>query len=60
MRTKQLNVWISEGLGDYITRRADDQKHPMNAIIADLIKDDIVKRNEQFIFMKLPIKMLRR
>jgi hypothetical protein len=60
MRTKQVNVWISEGLGDDVTRRADDQRHPMNAIIADLIKDNIVKRNEQLIFMKLPIKMFRR
>jgi hypothetical protein len=47
MRTKQLNVWIPEDLRDYIARRADDEKHPMNAIIADLIRDDIVKRNEQ-------------
>jgi hypothetical protein len=43
-----------------VARRADDQKHPMNAIIADLINDDIVKRNEQLIFMKLPIKRLWR
>ena len=47
MRTKQLNVWIPEDLRDYVARRADDEKHPMNAIIADLIRDDIVKRNEQ-------------
>lgn len=46
MRTKQLNVWIPEDLRDYVARRADDEKHPMNAIIADLIRDDIVKRNE--------------
>jgi hypothetical protein len=47
MGTKQLNVWIPEDLRDYVARRADDEKHPMNAIIADLIRDDIVKRNEQ-------------
>ena len=46
MRTKQLNVWIPEDLREYVARRADDEKHPMNAIIADLIRDDIVKRNE--------------
>lgn len=46
MRTKQLNIWIPEDLRDYVARRADDEKHPMNAIIADLIRDDIVKRNE--------------
>ncbi len=46
MRTKQLNVWIPEDLRDHVARRADDEKYPMNAIIADLIRDDIVKRNE--------------
>jgi hypothetical protein len=49
MRTKQLNVWIPEDLRDYIARRADNEKYPMNAIIADLIRDDIVKRNEQLL-----------
>ena len=47
MATKQLNVWIPEDLRNYIARRADDEKHHMNTIIADLIKDDIVKRNDQ-------------
>ena len=46
MRTKQLNIWIPEDLREYVARRADDEQHPMNTIIADLIRADIVKRNE--------------
>ena len=46
MRTKQLNISILEDLVDYIIQRADDEQHPMNAIIVDLIRADIVKRNE--------------
>jgi hypothetical protein len=47
MKTKQLNVWVPEDLRDYVVRRADDEKRPMNAIIAELIREDIVKHNEQ-------------
>jgi hypothetical protein len=60
MRTKQLNIWIPEDLREYIAQQSEDEKYHMNVIFADLIKDGIVKRNEQLVFMKLPIKMLRR
>jgi hypothetical protein len=49
MGIKQLNVWIPEDLREYVARRSEDEKQPMNAIIADLIRDDIVKRNEDLI-----------
>lgn len=48
MRNKQLNVWIPEDLREYVARRADDEKCPMNAIITDLIKNDIATRHTQF------------
>lgn len=48
MRTKQLNVWIPEDLRDYVARRANDEKMPTNTILANLIRDDIVKHNEAF------------
>jgi hypothetical protein len=48
MRNKQLNVWIPEDLREYVARRAEDEKCPMNAIITDLIRNDIATRQTQF------------
>lgn len=44
----QLNVWIPEELRAHVAQRAKDEKRGMNAIIADLIREDIARRTGEF------------
>lgn len=45
----QLNVWIPEDLRNHVTQRAKDEKRGQNAIIADLIREDIARRSGEFV-----------
>lgn len=45
MEEKQLNVWIPEDLRNHVARRAEEEKRSMTAIVADLIREDIARRN---------------
>ena len=47
MQGKQLNVWISEELRDYVAKRAEQEQRGMNAIIAELIREDMARRDGQ-------------
>lgn len=41
----QLNVWIPQDLRNYIAHRAKEEKRGMNAVVADLIREDIARRD---------------
>src|SRR5258708_35766302 len=45
----QLNVWIPEDLRNHVARRAKEERRGMNAIVADLIRDDIARSNGEFV-----------
>src|SRR6266516_2023802 len=47
MPDKQLNVWIPEELRNYVAQRAEQERHGMNTVIADLIREDMARRNGQ-------------
>ncbi len=49
MPEKQLNVWIPDELREYIAQRAKQEDRGMNAIIADLIRQDIARHNGELI-----------
>lgn len=48
METKQLNVWVPEEYRNHVATRAEEEQCGMNKIIADLIRDDIARRNGEF------------
>jgi hypothetical protein len=48
METKQLNVWIPEEYRNWIADRAEKENCGMNKIVADLIREDIARHNEEF------------
>lgn len=45
----QLNVWIPEDLRNHVAQRAKDEKRGQKAIIADLIREDIARRNGELV-----------
>lgn len=45
MPDKQLNVWIPEALRTYVAQRAEQEHRGMNMVIADLIREDMARRN---------------
>ncbi len=45
MPDKQLNVWIAEELRNYVAQRAEQEHRGMNAVVAELIRDDMARRN---------------
>jgi hypothetical protein len=47
MPDKQLNVWIPEELRNHVAQRAEQERRGMNAVIADLIREDMARRNGQ-------------
>jgi len=49
MALTQLNVWIPEELKNYIAQRAQAENRGMNAIISELIQQDIARRDNQFV-----------
>ena len=49
MSDKQLNVWIPEELRSYIARRAEQEKRGMNAVITDLIREDMARREGEMV-----------
>lgn len=45
---KQLNVWVQDEYRDYIAERAEQENCGMNKIIADLIREDMARRQGAF------------
>jgi hypothetical protein len=49
MAEKQLNVWIPEELRQYVAHRAEQEKRGMNVVIADLIREDMARREGEMV-----------